>query len=190
MGRDSGEKSRVFILKSPIALEKHSTSTTSAWGYHCKSSANSLHVSCIFFLRPVISLSTILIGLIPRKQRPILLVNINLCFEFPSPTSNARTHFHLPLLPDTENDLLTMVLPHAKFANKFVVSLGRRLGVVTWEDRTKDAADAAFELLYECDETLKKNRLNDGKCDKRGRLWAGEFMSNISTMICFAVVIM
>lgn len=58
-------------------------------------------------------------------------------------------------------------------SDKFLVSVGRQLAVVTWDGRS--SAPSELELLVEVDTEPwnLNNRFNDGKADPAGRLWAG-----------------
>jgi len=78
------------------------------------------------------------------------------------------------IISDAREDLLTFVLPHESHDDKFIISLSRRVGVVTWPDVSKDIKDAKFELLHIFDADKPQNRLNDAKCDSNGRIWAGQ----------------
>ncbi|KAK7508250.1 hypothetical protein BaRGS_00000489 [Batillaria attramentaria] len=60
-------------------------------------------------------------------------------------------------------DTVSLVVPRR--AGGYVVGLGRRLSLLEWETGT---ATTIVEV-----EQNTGNRFNDGKCDARGRLWAG-----------------
>lgn len=58
-------------------------------------------------------------------------------------------------------------------ADKFLVALGRKLAVVTWDGLSSSPSSVKVlrEVENECG--LTGNRFNDGKADPSGRLWAG-----------------
>ncbi|KAJ8973403.1 hypothetical protein NQ317_006469 [Molorchus minor] len=68
---------------------------------------------------------------------------------------------------------VTLIIPVKGEKNKFLISIGRELAVVTWDGESEKVSNT--QKLYEVDnkpETID-NRFNDGKCDSSGRLWAG-----------------
>lgn len=58
--------------------------------------------------------------------------------------------------------------------DKYLISIGRTLAVVTWDGESDKVSDTV--VLAEVDNTpdTLDNRFNDGKCDPSGRLWAGD----------------
>lgn len=52
-------------------------------------------------------------------------------------------------------------------AGGYIVSVGNTLGHLDWDTNT-------YTKFAEVD-AGKNNRFNDGKCDPKGRLWAGKY---------------
>nr|CAI5866616.1 unnamed protein product [Callosobruchus analis] len=68
---------------------------------------------------------------------------------------------------------VSIIIPVKDEKDKFVVSIGRELAIVTWNGETSNVSHV--EKIYEVEndpETID-NRFNDGKCDPTGRLWVG-----------------
>ncbi|KAJ3654214.1 hypothetical protein Zmor_013416 [Zophobas morio] len=68
---------------------------------------------------------------------------------------------------------VSLIVPVEGQKDKFLVSVGRDLVIVTWDGLSEKISHQ--EKIYEVDDhpdTLT-NRFNDGKCDASGRLWAG-----------------
>lgn len=72
----------------------------------------------------------------------------------------------------------TFIIPVDGKKNHFVVGLGRKVLEIEW-DGTQDAAKV-LRTIVEVDFEDPHNRFNDAKADPRGRLFAGENLSNIS----------
>ncbi|CAH0557444.1 unnamed protein product [Brassicogethes aeneus] len=68
---------------------------------------------------------------------------------------------------------VSLIVPVEGQKDKFLISIGRKLAVVTWDGESDKVSKT--EEITEVDnkpDTLD-NRFNDGKCDPSGRLWAG-----------------
>ena len=74
-------------------------------------------------------------------------------------------HICIPIIVD---DSVGFVVPRR--TGGYVVGQGRSLVHVDWESRK-------VTKLHEVDQGTK-NRFNDGKCDPKGRVWAGNFFLN------------
>lgn len=83
------------------------------------------------------------------------------------PASNTHSKMHI------EGGPVTLVVPLMGRQNAFVVSVGRDLAVVTWDDPSKDCVVSRYTTIASVDQKSEGNRFNDGKCDDLGRLWAG-----------------
>lgn len=71
-------------------------------------------------------------------------------------------------------DLAGFVIPVEGTTDQFVVGSGRRVIVVSWDGVSETAK--VLKTLFEVqmgDGRFDGNRFNDGKCDPRGRLFAG-----------------
>lgn len=67
-------------------------------------------------------------------------------------------------------DLVTLIVPIADTPGEFLIGHGRDIVHIKWD--TKDNTLNATPLVT-VDTHEPNNRFNDGKCDPRGRLWAG-----------------
>lgn len=68
---------------------------------------------------------------------------------------------------------VSLIIPVQGEKDKFLISIGRELAVVTWDGQSEKVSNV--RKLYEVDNdpNIIDNRFNDGKCDPSGRLWAG-----------------
>lgn len=77
-----------------------------------------------------------------------------------------------------------MVIPVEGTDDQFLVGLGRKLIVVTW-DGVSDKVSKIEELLeVENEPGYTNNRWNDGKADPTGRLWAGNSRITLILVNC------
>lgn len=74
----------------------------------------------------------------------------------------------------TEGGPITLVVPVEGTDNKFLVSIGRKLAVVTWDGKSDKVCDTQILVEVENVPGYTNNRFNDGKADPVGRLWAGK----------------
>ncbi|KAF7285022.1 hypothetical protein GWI33_012336 [Rhynchophorus ferrugineus] len=65
---------------------------------------------------------------------------------------------------------VSLIVPVKGQRNKFVISLEREVYVVTWDGESEKAS--SLSKLGEVDQGTQ-TRINDGKCDPKGRLWFG-----------------
>lgn len=75
-------------------------------------------------------------------------------------------HFQSDNFSELVDDSVGFVVPCRK--GGYIVGLGRSLSHVDWDSRK-------ITKLHEVDKETK-NRFNDGKCDPRGRVWAGKYL--------------
>lgn len=75
-------------------------------------------------------------------------------------------HFQSDNFSELVDDSVGFVVPCRK--GGYIVGLGRSLSHVDWDSRK-------ITELHEVDKETK-NRFNDGKCDPRGRVWAGKYL--------------
>lgn len=66
---------------------------------------------------------------------------------------------------------VSIVVPVKNHKNKFVVTLERKVAVITWDGKSQTVSN--WEEICELDKGLVGHRINDGKCDITGRLWTG-----------------
>ncbi|CAH1118002.1 unnamed protein product [Phaedon cochleariae] len=71
------------------------------------------------------------------------------------------------------NKNVSLIIPVRGEKNKFVVTIGRQLVLIDWDGVSKNVS--IIKILYEVenDPDSLDNRINDGKCDPSGRIWAG-----------------
>lgn len=66
---------------------------------------------------------------------------------------------------------VSLVAPVEGQPNKYLVTVERDVQVMEW-DGVSDKP-TSLKRLYTVDDHCPTNRINDGKCDAAGRLWAG-----------------
>lgn len=74
-----------------------------------------------------------------------------------------------------EGPFVSLIVPVQDTTDKFIISIGRNLAIVTWDGESSEVSNV--EVIAEVDKEgdAQQNRLNDGKADPHGRLWAGNF---------------
>lgn len=83
-------------------------------------------------------------------------------------------HQVLHVEADESGPSVSLVIPVKGDRDLFLVGLGRSLAVVRWAVSDPDRHTVKAEaVLHTVDHQSPTNRLNDGKCDPQGRLWAG-----------------
>jgi sugar lactone lactonase YvrE len=70
-------------------------------------------------------------------------------------------------------DATTLIVPVAGTTNKFVIGLGRSLRVLQWDGKSGVENGSNLKTLHVVADGNEGGRFNDGKCDPKGRLWAG-----------------
>ena len=71
-------------------------------------------------------------------------------------------------------DSVTFVIPVEGESDLFLISVGRHIGLVRWSPSDPPEKTTTLTPLAIVDQKRPSNRINDGKCDHKGRLWAGE----------------
>lgn len=74
----------------------------------------------------------------------------------------------------TEGGTVSFILPVEGTSDKFLVSIGRKLAIVTWDGTSSKVSNVEIFAEIEKEDKVKNNRFNDGKTDPAGRLWAGK----------------
>lgn len=71
----------------------------------------------------------------------------------------------------SEDGAISLVAPIADQPNKYLITIDRTVQVMEWDG--KSPTPTSLKHFATVDEHCKTNRINDGKCDRKGRLWAG-----------------
>lgn len=71
------------------------------------------------------------------------------------------------------------IVPVEGTRDQFVVGVERKFQVVQWDGAEGSRARVLREL-GEVDKDVPTNRINDGKADPRGRLFAGELLNTLA----------
>ncbi|CAG9859541.1 unnamed protein product [Phyllotreta striolata] len=71
------------------------------------------------------------------------------------------------------NEPLTFMFPVGGSETKFIAGIGRKFAFVEWDGESPEVPNYAVIAEVENEPELLKNRLNGGKVDPWGRLWAG-----------------
>lgn len=72
---------------------------------------------------------------------------------------------------------MSMIIPVEGTSDKFLISIGRKLVIVTWDGVSSKVSDVEPIVEVDKEDGVNTNRFNDGKTDPSGRLWAGIFLS-------------
>jgi len=72
---------------------------------------------------------------------------------------------------NVEEGPVSLVVPVQGQPNKYIISTERDVSVMEWDG--KSSKPTSVKRLYTVDDHCKTNRINDGKCDFKGRLVAG-----------------
>lgn len=75
-----------------------------------------------------------------------------------------------------DEERVTLVVPVEGQDNTYVIGVGRTLQLMEWDGKSTTPTSLSSFLSVEPDRP--GNRFNDGKCDSRGRLWAGTMNDN------------
>ncbi|CAL4079930.1 unnamed protein product, partial [Meganyctiphanes norvegica] len=79
---------------------------------------------------------------------------------------------------------VSIVIPVEGEPDLYIVTVGRCVGTVRWPVSSADQLTVKANLLHVTDDHYPLNHFNDGKCDPRGRLWAGTKGHESSPGIC------
>ena len=70
-------------------------------------------------------------------------------------------------------DQVSIVIPLEGSKDKFVITVGRNVAIMTWDGESSTPADVKYVCSVDDEKEVQNNRLNDGKVDPTGRLWSG-----------------
>jgi len=70
-------------------------------------------------------------------------------------------------------DQVSFVIPLEGSKDKFVITAGRNVAILTWDGESSTPADVKYVCSVDNEKEVQNNRLNDGKADPTGQLWAG-----------------
>lgn len=65
------------------------------------------------------------------------------------------------------------MFPIEKTTNQFIAALGRKFVVITWDGKSSTVSSTDLICEVDTEPNFAMNRLNGGKVDPYGRLWAG-----------------
>lgn len=71
---------------------------------------------------------------------------------------------------------VSLVIPVAGTENQFVISWCKKLQKITWDGVSATPSSIEDLVEIETEAQFEGNKLNDGKCDPMGRLFAGIFL--------------
>ena len=70
-------------------------------------------------------------------------------------------------------DEVSFVIPLEGTTDKFAITVGRNVAILTWDGESSTPADVKYVCSVDNEKEVQNNRLNDGKADPTGRLWSG-----------------
>ena len=73
----------------------------------------------------------------------------------------------------TDGVHISFVIPLEGTTDKFVIAVGRNVAILTWDGESSSPTDVKYVSVVDNEKELQGNKLNDGKADSTGRLWAG-----------------
>ncbi|XP_069695229.1 regucalcin-like [Periplaneta americana] len=76
-----------------------------------------------------------------------------------------------------EGGPVSIVIPVEGTNDKFVITVGRNVAIMTWDGESGTPADVKHVCTVDTEQS-QDTRLNDGKADPTGRLWAGTMCSD------------
>ncbi|KAK6620746.1 hypothetical protein RUM43_011041 [Polyplax serrata] len=77
------------------------------------------------------------------------------------------------VLHQNESAPVSIVIPLKGSTNKFAVTIGRNLSIVTWDGESTTPDNVEIIATVDEEPGKEKNQFNDGKVDSAGRLWIG-----------------
>lgn len=74
----------------------------------------------------------------------------------------------------TDGTQVSFVIPLDGTKDKFVISVGRNIAILTWDGESNTPTDIKYVSAVDVEKEVQDNNLNDGKADPTGRLWTGK----------------
>jgi sugar lactone lactonase YvrE len=74
----------------------------------------------------------------------------------------------------TDGTQVSFVIPLDGTKDKFVISVGRNIAILTWDGESSTPTDVKYVSAVDNEKEVQSNNLNDGKADPAGRLWTGK----------------
>ncbi|XP_044738268.1 regucalcin-like [Chrysoperla carnea] len=103
-----------------------------------------------------------------EKKQALYYVDIKgHCFHKYTPSNEKVTTCNFP------DGTVSLVVPLKDTENKFVVSHNRKIVIVTWDGVSNQPSNIEEICEVDTEDAILTNRINDGKCDPYGRLYAG-----------------
>ena len=75
--------------------------------------------------------------------------------------------------PAEPNRILTAIIPVEGESEVFLVNVGLDIGLVRWSVNDPPRKKTKIIVLTSVDKDRPQNRLNEARCDSKGRLWTG-----------------
>lgn len=69
---------------------------------------------------------------------------------------------------------VSLIIPIEGEKDKFIISLKNDLAIISWDGRSSKTSEP--KVIASVEPKDNKNRINDGKADPKGRIWAGIMM--------------
>ncbi|KAB0795139.1 hypothetical protein PPYR_04817 [Photinus pyralis] len=82
------------------------------------------------------------------------------------PSLKKHTHIKVDKFP-------SLIVPISGSSDRFIITLQREVAVLTWDGVSSRPTSIETIAIVDTDNALKNNRINDGKVDPLGNLWAG-----------------
>ncbi|XP_049805554.1 regucalcin-like [Schistocerca nitens] len=73
----------------------------------------------------------------------------------------------------TFQEPVSIIIPIEGQKDRFIITLGRNVAILTWDGVSKSPQNVEVLVSVDQEKGKETNRINDGKADPSGRLWAG-----------------
>lgn len=82
------------------------------------------------------------------------------------PSLRRHTHIKFDKVP-------SIIIPLSGCSNRFLITLDREIAILTWDGISSTPTSIQTVAVVDQEPGLESNRINDGKADHLGHLWAG-----------------